>query len=382
MREVRKNAETGVCKLRYFWSRSADAASVSDDRMPAATATDANIGEMSSFEELVEAESADRLNNRLAFSLAYSLLHTARVMSYAPLLAASLLRWPFRTASAITAYYTLRFRSSTWRRAVVRLASLSSSKRPRLLRAQTKPYDRTRRYVLAAHPHGILNYGWWNLIARFGVKPLLDGLELVMCMAPAVQWYPIYGEIFEDRAADASATTVRRVLAAGMTPALIPGGFSEAVYTAASPDEEYAYLAERSGFVKLAIEHGVDIIPSYTYGLNDMYHTVDTARHWRAVKAQASGLPLVLWWGPWLFNNVPATEDVTVATFDPFPASKYTLDELPEAHAAYLAYLKQCFDSRKAECGAAHKELRFIGKHTTPAQAAAAAAAATPRSRL
>ena len=47
--------------------------------------------------------------------------------------------------------------------------------------------------------HGIMNYGWWNLIARLGVAPLLDGLRLVMCMAPAVQWYPIYGEIFEDR---------------------------------------------------------------------------------------------------------------------------------------------------------------------------------------
>lgn len=349
----------------------------------AATA-EADSSELPTYETLLEAERADRLNNRLAFSLAYSLLHTARVMSYAPLLAASLLRWPFRTASAVAAYYTLRFRSSTWRRTVVRLASLSSSKRPRLLRAQTKPYDRSRRYLLAAHPHGILNYGWWNLIARFGVKPLLDGLELVMCMAPAVQWYPIYGEIFEDRATDASAGTVSRVLAAGMTPALIPGGFSEAVYTAASPTEEYAYLAGRTGFVRLAIEHGVDIIPSYTFGLNDMYHTAEAARHWRAVKAQASGLPLVLWWGPWLFNNVPKTEDVTVATFDPFPASKYTLDELPEAHAAYLAYLKQCFDSRKAECGAAHKELRFIGKHTTPEQAAVAAATPTPppRSRL
>ena len=81
----------------------------------------------------------------------------------------------------------------------------------------------------------------------------------------------------------------------------------------------------------------------------------------RAVKAQASGLPLVVWWGPWLLSNVPATEEVTVATFDPFPASQYTLEQLPEAHAAYLAYLKKCFDSRKAECGHAHKELVFIG---------------------
>ena len=79
--------------------------------------------------------------------------------------------------------------------------------------------------------------------------------------------------LFEERATDASAASVRRVLKAGLTPAIIPGGFSEAVYTNAHPTEEYAYLADRTGFVRLAIEHGVDIIPAYSYGLNDMYTT-------------------------------------------------------------------------------------------------------------
>ena len=139
-------------------------------------------------------------------------------------------------------------------------------------------------------------------------------------------------------ATDARASTVRRALEAGLTPALIPGGFSEAVYTNASPTEEcaymcvcasqaqmcslhqrladggvrihvcvciagpdlyvcmgpspcvcmcmpscahcmhmfmsacmdmhrYAYLAERTGFVRLAIEAGADIIPAYTCAL-------------------------------------------------------------------------------------------------------------------
>ena len=82
---------------------------------------------------------------------------------------------------------------------------------------------------------------------------------------------------------------------------------------------------------------------------------------------QALGLPLFCWWGPWCgLNNVPRTEALTVATFDPFPASRYTVAQLGEAHAAYCAHLKACFDSRKAECGAAHKELVFIGKHQPP----------------
>ena len=87
---------------------------------------------------------------------------------------------------------------------------------------------------------------------------LIDGLNLVMCMAPAVQWYPLYGELFHSRATDASARTIRKILSeTSYTPAVIPGGFSEAVYTNADAEVEYAYIAERHGFIKLAIEHKV-----------------------------------------------------------------------------------------------------------------------------
>ena len=56
-------------------------------------------------------------------------------------------------------------------------------------------------------------------------------------MAPAVQWYPLYGEIFGNRAKDPSAATIRRVLRETRhTVAIIPGGFSEAVYTNAHPE--------------------------------------------------------------------------------------------------------------------------------------------------
>ena len=97
-----------------------------------------------------------------------------------------------------------------------------------------------------------------------------------------------------------------------------------------------------------------------------MYHTAERHRHWRAVKAQAWGIPLVFWWGPLgPLSNVPfaAGENVSVVTFDPFPASRYGLDQVAQAHADYLVYLKACFDSRKAEMGCGHKELVFVGRH-------------------
>jgi len=173
---------------------------------------------------------------------------------------------------------------------------------------------------------------------------------------------------------DASRATIVRILRkTTFSPALIPGGFAEAVYTNAQPDLEFSYIKERSGFIKLAIEEKVDIIVTYSFGLNDMYHTLNWRRHERAKLAQTTSLPLLWWWGAAgpvfgspICGNVPLTESVVVCTFDPFPTSQYTLDQVEQAHTDYMAYLKECFDSRKAEAGYGHKELYFIGKNTRP----------------
>ena len=95
---------------------------------------------------------------------------------------------------------------------------------------------------------------------------LFDSLQLVQFGPyPGFKWYPLYGEIFGNQAADPSAETIRKVLrTTRMSPAILPGGFSEAVYTNADPTVEYNYIGDRMGFVRLAIEHGVDIIPTYS----------------------------------------------------------------------------------------------------------------------
>lgn len=277
--------------------------------------------------------------------------------------------------------------------------------KPSLLAANADGFCSSRLLQLLRLRRSFDSRAWtgWNLICRFGLT-LVDGIQLIMCVAPAVQFYPLYGELFGDRVTDASKRTIENILSkTNLTPAIIPGGFSEATYTNADPNVEYAYCADRVGFVRCAIAAGVDIIPAYSYGLNDMYTTLGWQRHWRAVKAQAWGLPTVLWSGPYGLGNVPFTEDITVVTFDPFPASSYTLDQAVQAHADYMDYLKrvrcnilepqprsqrlhahspvprlaltpQCFDSKKEEVGHGHKRLEFIGKAQPPAP--------VPRSKL
>ena len=188
-----------------------------------------------------------------------------------------------------------------------------------------------------------------------------------MCVAPAVQWYPLYGELFGDRVTDASRQTIERILRkTNLTPCLIPGGFSEATFTNAHPDVEYAYIADRYGFIKLAIEAKVDIIVAYSFGLNDMYKTLEWQRHWRAVQAQALGLPTVLWAGPLSARQRALYREDYGRHLRSLPHVAVHGRPARASARRLLRLLEAMLDEHKASCGAGHKRLEFIGKSVPP----------------
>lgn len=139
------------------------------------------------------------------------------------------------------------------------------------------------------------------------------------------------------------------------------GGFAEAVFTDARNMVEYSYLKGRKGFLKLAIEAGVDVLPVYMFGLNKLYHTPRGLRGLRARLAQKFALPMVIPSG-WFGTNQPLDQSqVHTVIGTPFPASQYSLEEIDRAHADYCAVLKNLYDTYKDEYNDG-KPLVFIGK--------------------
>ena len=172
--------------------------------------------------------------------------------------------------------------------------------------------------------------------------------------------------IFEHAFYSASAKTMRKILAKGESVLLVPGGFSEAVYTGASKDYDHAYLAGRGGFLKLAIERGIDVAPIYGFGVASAYsglHVFEGSRHWRAVMSQRTGLPGVLPFGKF-GSAIPYDESYVTVLLDPFPTSKYSLHQIEQCSQDYAAYLQRCFDAYKGcKASEAHKELLVVGEH-------------------
>jgi hypothetical protein len=80
-------------------------------------------------------------------------------------------------------------------------AAYASSPEPRLVRRQTTPYDRNKKYIFSGHPHGLLSDGLFNLVARKEpnmherATNLVDGLQIAVCVADAVKYLPFWGYV-------------------------------------------------------------------------------------------------------------------------------------------------------------------------------------------
>lgn len=73
---------------------------------------------------------------------------------------------------------------------------------------------------------------------------------------------------------DASKSSVDQALSEGHRIGLAPGGIAEMFEgypkPLTHPDEEYAILQSRKGFIRMAVKHGIPVIPVYCFGATKM----------------------------------------------------------------------------------------------------------------
>lgn len=72
-------------------------------------------------------------------------------------------------------------------------------------------------------------------------------------------------------------STIRRLLSQGCSVAVQPGGIHEQVHT--DHLQEKVFFPSRLGFIRLAIEAGVPLLPAYAFGENQLFHTSDWTRN-------------------------------------------------------------------------------------------------------
>jgi 1-acyl-sn-glycerol-3-phosphate acyltransferase len=161
---------------------------------------------------------------------------------------------------------------------------------------------------------------------------------------------------------DASRASARRVLDAGLSLFLWPGGTAEANYQDTAV--EVLDLTRRTGFVSLALEAGAALVPCYSFGENELHEQYKPSpgsllHYVRGVYQSATGTIL-----PFLKNTVPLPgKRVVTVMGEPIPVArvtKPTAAQVAALHARYVAALKALYAKHEGKYHGVRKELVLL----------------------
>jgi 1-acyl-sn-glycerol-3-phosphate acyltransferase len=165
---------------------------------------------------------------------------------------------------------------------------------------------------------------------------------------------------------DASRSSVDKALAKGDRIGIVPGGIAEIFEgypkRGTKPNEEYSIV--RKGFLQLAQQHGVPVIPIYCFGATKMFHRwniplLDRLSSW--IRAS-----IVIFYGVWGLP-IPFRQKLLYVIGNPIhPAtstnSRSPTDVVNRMHQQFCDELRRIFNRHKESYGWEHKSLHLVSR--------------------
>jgi hypothetical protein len=173
----------------------------------------------------------------------------------------------FDLTEHVNSFHTSTFLTMLWLWGIVR-----KSIKPKLV--ITTPIR--NQCIFAIHPHGILPLGsilnMCHTSSDFAAG-LPDVKNWVILAARACFIFPLFREVLLSAGIhDCSRFNFKGWLMKGYSVGIFPGGAREGLYS--NPFEDRLDLKRKRGFIRLALEYGVDVVPCYTFNEVDSYRQV------------------------------------------------------------------------------------------------------------
>lgn len=159
-------------------------------------------------------------------------------------------------------------------------------------------FDPQQRYLIACCPHGAYAFSGAVFIGpqwRLGTLKEYEHHTVIHGVASALFYLPLVREIMllvgAREIKESNILKLMKTTESSLT--VIPGGLHEQINT--RHDEERHYVQKRLGFCKLALELGLDIVPLYGFGENQIFTTHRFGSFFRKFVARKwrMGFPLI-----------------------------------------------------------------------------------------
>ncbi|KAI8061819.1 diacylglycerol acyltransferase [Gilbertella persicaria] len=223
-----------------------------------------------------------------------------------------------------------------------------------------------KNYVFGYHPHGIISMG---ALGNFGTEAtgfskLFPGIVPSLLTLTTNFNIPIYREIIMALGlASVSRHSCEHILASGpgRSIVIVIGGAAESL--SARPGIADLTLKKRLGFIRMAIRHEADLVPTFSFGENDLYEQVDNHKGswlWKIQKKMQQGLgfTMPLFHARGVFNYdiglIPYRHQVVTVVGKPISVPKLkegqtepTEEQLKATQALYIEELESIYNKYK-----------------------------------
>ena len=217
-------------------------------------------------------------------------------------------------------------------------------------------------FIFAAFPHGTSSD--YHRILMDGMLPaVLPSIanKVRVLTASIIFRLPLVREIaLWTSCVDAQKAVAERLVDKKYSLFVLPGGMDEQIMT--EHQKEKIFLKNRKGFIRLALQKGVHVVPVYVFGTSDHYTTSSAwfgVRHW-VMKNLRVCIPLARGlWG----SACPLPVKTTVVMGEPLefstPASggQPTQEEIDKAHSLFVKAVVTLFNEHKEKFGCANRQL-------------------------
>ena len=297
--------------------------------------------------------------------------------------------WPWHAATALvilvgTAYVPLREWewARTWGELWFEIFDMHTNMTETDVAAFFQGEKTGTHYAICMHPHGILPIQGllWAAFCNCYCRDPVTGRSMYGfgAVADVVLYLPVLRSLMGFlTCAGASYKTLKAGLlegacasanAAGRRPKhmfILPGGIAEVFCSA--PGKHQIVFEKRYGLIKLAIETGTSLVPTYVFGGTDFFHNLITDDSWVSRLSRKLRLAFTVFYGRFHLL-VPYTPRVTMVFAEPLPvvhwdrASGAPVPQalLEDLHAQYMVAMRSLFLKYRDAAGYPDAELEIL----------------------